>query len=251
MNIKNIFVFFVVLFLGTSAYAQQEHSADEIVKKLDSLYRSDSSYAEIEMHIVTSHWERTLRMKAWSEGMEKTLIRITYPPREEGVATLRIENQMWNYLPKTNKVIKIPPSMMMSSWMGSDFTNNDLVKEFNFFDDYIYELITPEDKKEGILYLKLVPKQGVPVVWGKIISHIREKDYLPVKDEFFDEKGKLMRVMNYKEIKVFDDRKIPSVIELIPQDEKNNKTVIKYVDIDFGVKIPDGMFSLRSLRSGK
>ena len=120
-----ILAFLIAPSLLRSAQNASQADVEEIVKKIDELYRSDSSYAEVEMQIVTPHWERTLRMIAWTEGMEKTFIRITSPPKEMGVATLRISNEMWNYLPRTNKVMKVPPSMMMSSWMGSDFTNDE------------------------------------------------------------------------------------------------------------------------------
>ena len=234
-------------FLGKGI--SQEKSVDQIVKEIDELYRSDSSFARLEMQIVTPHWERTLTMKAWSEGMKKTLIRITSPPKEEGVATLRIKNEMWNYLPKTNKVIKIPPSMMMSSWMGSDFTNDDLVREFTFLDDYNYEKTTIENGKENLIYIRFTPKEGLPIVWGHIIAAVQAEDYMPVWEKYYDEKGKLMRVLYFKDINTFDGRKIPSVMELVPQKEEGNKTIIKYLEIDFHPQFPKDIFSLRSLRS--
>jgi outer membrane lipoprotein-sorting protein len=221
----------------------------EIVAEIDELYRSESSYAELEMEIVTPHWKRTLKMKSWSKGMEKTFIRILAPAKEKGVATLRIENEMWNYLPKTNKVIKVPPSMMMSSWMGSDFTNDDLVREFTWTEDYNFELIRPEYAKEDLLYIKLIPKEGLPIVWGKIILAARKKDYIPVWEKYYDEKDKLMRLMNFKEIKTFDGKEIPAVMELIPQNEEGHKTVIRYNELEFNVDISEDTFSLRNLRS--
>ena len=136
----------IVLSAATFVMAQSSEKLSdekvlELVKKIDQIYRSKTSYAEFEMEIVTPRWQRTLSLDSWTEGTKKTFFRINEPKKEKGVATLRIENEMWNYLPKTNKVIKIPPSMMMSSWMGSDFTNDDLVKEFTLFEDYTYELI--------------------------------------------------------------------------------------------------------------
>lgn len=237
----------LLFFLGKGL--SQEKSVDQIVKEIDELYRSDSSFARLEMQIVTSHWERTLKMKAWSEGMKKTLIRITSPAKEEGVATLRIENEMWNYLPKTNKVIKVPPSMMMSSWMGSDFTNNDLVREFTFLEDYNYEKTSIEDGEKNLIYIRFTPKEGRPIVWGYIIAAVQKEDYLPVWEKYYDEKGKLMRVLYFKDIQTFDGRRIPSIMELVPQNEEGNKTIIQYLEIDFNPQISEDVFSLRNLRS--
>ncbi|HEQ71435.1 MAG TPA: outer membrane lipoprotein-sorting protein, partial [Spirochaetia bacterium] len=120
----------VVMLLATSAYPQAVPDINRVVHAIDTLYRANSSSGRVRMEITTPHWKRSLTMTVWSEGTEKTLIRILEPEKERGVGTLRIGNEMWNYLPATNKVIKIPPSMMMSSWMGSDFNNNDLVSEF-------------------------------------------------------------------------------------------------------------------------
>ena len=140
----------IFMFGAAPAFAQAVDSSavQAIIKKVDQLYRSKTSSSSMEMEIVTPHWQRTLAMNAWTEGMDKTFFRITSPKKEQGVATLRVENEMWNYLPKTNKVMKVPPSMMMSSWMGSDFTNDDLVKEFSLFEDYSYELIDVDGGEE-------------------------------------------------------------------------------------------------------
>ncbi len=249
LSAKAVFLFLLFAF----PLFAQTHLSDEdihkIVERIDELYRANSSYSVMEMDIVTPHWERTLKMKIWTEGKKKTFIRITAPAKEQGVGTLRIGNEMWNYLPKTNKVIKVPPSMMMSSWMGSDFNNDDLVKEFTMVDDYTYQLITPPNPEPGLLYIRFIPKEGLPIVWGKIIISARAEDYIPVQENYYDDKGKLMRVMNFKDIKVFDGRKIPSVLELIPQTEEGHKTVLRYIEAKFNLDIGNDVFTLRHLRA--
>ena len=196
------YAFLLSTFLFCVLAPAQEPMPDveTIIKKIDQLYRSDTSHAEMEMHIVTPHWERTLAMTIWTKGMEKTFIRITAPKKEQGVATLRIGNEMWNYLPKTNKVMKIPPSMMMGSWMGSDFTNDDLVKESSMLDDYTYTFVTPEDASPDHIYVQLMPKEDSPIVWGKIVAAVQSSDYLPVWQRFYDEKGTLMLGYEFQEI---------------------------------------------------
>jgi outer membrane lipoprotein-sorting protein len=220
-----------------------------IIDQIDKLYRSKSSYSEFEMDIVTPHWERTLSMVGWSEGMKKTFIRIESPAKEKGMTTLRIGNEMWNYLPKTNKVIKIPPSMMMSSWMGSDFTNDDLVKEFSLFEDYKYEEVKPKDAIDSLVYINCVPRPDLPVVWGSVTVAATRKGHLPVWQKYYDEKGKLMRTMYYRDVKTFDRRTIPTVMEIVPETKEGHKTVIRYVDIKFNIKLDQDIFSLRNLRS--
>lgn len=237
----------LISFFWVTAYSA-ENEAEAIVKKIDDLYRSTSSEALIEMEIITPHWQRTLKMDALSMGLEKTFIRILEPKKERGIATLRIGNEMWNFLPNTNKVIKIPPSMMMSSWMGSDFTNDDLVKEFTFLESYHFDLTTPENPQPGTTYIKCIPKEGLPIVWGYIIIAVREEDTMPLWQKYFDEKGKLMREMSFREVKLFGNRRIPSILELIPTTKAGHKTVLRYIEAKFDLAIDEDIFTLRNLR---
>ncbi len=249
---RNLIIYaFLPLTLSFCVLALSQESTPDvetIIKKIDQLYRSETSHAEMEMNIVTPHWERTLAMTVWSKGMDKTFIRITAPKKEQGVATLRIGNEMWNYLPKTNKVMKIPPSMMMGSWMGSDFTNDDLVRESSMLDDYTYQFVTPEDATAGHLYVQLVPKEDSAIVWGKIVAAVQASDYLPVWQRFYDEKGNLMRIMNFKEIKPFGDKIAPSVMEMIPQNKEGHKTVVRWMNATFDSGIDDKIFTRRNLQ---
>lgn len=246
----------IVLSAATFVMAQSSEKLSdekvlELVKKIDQIYRSKTSYAEFEMEIVTPRWQRTLSLDSWTEGTKKTFFRINEPKKEKGVATLRIENEMWNYLPKTNKVIKIPPSMMMSSWMGSDFTNDDLVKEFTLFEDYTYELIDFEGGSENLYYLNCIPREDLPIVWGNIVIAARKVDYIPVWQKYYDEKGNLMREAVYSDIKMFGKRMVPAIMEMVPKNKEGYKTVIRYLRAEFDVELDKDIFSLRNLRSGK
>jgi outer membrane lipoprotein-sorting protein len=225
----------------------QDAQVQKIIRTIDEMYRSRTSQSRMEMTIITPQWERTLSLEAWTEGMDKTFVRILQPKKERGVATLRLKNEMWNYLPNTNKVIKIPPSMMMGSWMGSDFTNDDLVKEYNLKDDYTVTLTVPPDAQAGLLYLDCRPRPGLPVVWDRVLVAVRAEDDLPVWQKFFDEKGKLMRTMNFRDIRTFGTKKIPSVMELIPQNKEGQKTAVRFLDIAFDVRIADDVFTMRNL----
>jgi outer membrane lipoprotein-sorting protein len=247
-------VFTILLLLLTpSLFFGQDRRADEaekIVKKMDELYRSSASEALVEMEIITPHWQRTLKMKAWSQGLDKTFIRILEPNKETGIATLRIGSEMWNYLPKTNKVIKIPPSMMMSSWMGSDFTNDDLVKEFTFIESYHFEMTSPALPEPGTVYVKCIPKEGLPIVWGYVVIAAGQTDYMPVWEKYYDEKGNLVREMLFKEVKAFGNRRIPSVMELIPKTKEGQKTVLRYLEAQFDIAVDSNIFTLRNLHEG-
>lgn len=144
--------------------------------------------------------------------------------------------------------MKISPSMMMGSWMGSDFTNDDLVRESSLIDDYTYQMVTPEEASEDLLYVELIPKEDSAIVWGKIITAVRANDYIPMWQRFYDEKGKLMRVLNFKEVKKFGGKTVPSVMEMIPQNRDGHKTFVRWVNAKFDTKIDDKVFTRRNLQ---
>ncbi len=252
ITVEDLITTFLLIFFATfvivPAVQASDAEVEEIIKHIDQLYRSKTSQAAMEMQIVTPNWERTLAMTVWTKGTDKTFIRITAPKKEKDVTTLRIGKEMWNYLPKVNKTFKISPSMMMGSWMGSDFTNDDLVQESSLIDDYSYQLITPEDASPELIYIELIPKEDSPIVWGKVVSAVRSSDYLPVWQHFYDEKEKLMRVLNYKEIKSFGSKTIPSVMEMIPQNKEGHKTVVRFLKAEFDSEIDDKIFTRRNLQ---
>ncbi len=250
---KNKIVFlilFLIFSFNTYIFSDTDSTAQKIVKKIDKLYRSNTSYGKMEMTIETPHWKRTLLMEAWTEGMKKTFIRILSPKKDKNTATLKIGNKMWNYLPKVNKIIKIPPSMMMGSWMGSDFTNDDLVKEYTFLDDYDFKIIDyKEENNKNRLYIECIPKKGVAIVWSKIIIAVKKKNYIPVWEKYYDDRGEVVRIMKFSDIKTIGKRVIPTMMEMIPLKKKGHKTVFKYLELKYDIKIKKSVFSLRNLRN--
>jgi outer membrane lipoprotein-sorting protein len=240
--------FVMVMLLTFCIMAQDKTVTDvkEILDKMDKVYRADSSEFEMEMEIVTPDWKRTMKMKAWSEGMKKTFITILSPSKDKGIGTLKVDSDMWNYFPKVNKVMKVPPSMMMGSWMGSDFTNDDLVKETTFRDDHTAKLL--ESTEKDIIVIELKPKESAASVWGKIIAKVRKSDYLPVSEDYYDEKGMKVRTMTFSGIKEMGGKIIPSVMEIIPLNKKGNSTKITYLNGKFDIKLDPETFSLRNLQ---
>lgn len=201
---------------------------------------------EVEMEIINPNWERTLKMNIWTETMKNTFIDILYPAKEKGSGTLRKGTEMWNYFPKVGKVVKVPPSMMMSSWMGSDFNNDDLVKETTLSENYSAKFINSADKNLHVI--ELTPLKTTVTVWGKIVLTVQKKDLMPVKEEYFDEKGAQIRTLNFSDYKTMGGRLIPAKLELVPTGKANQKTIIRYLAAKFDTKLPDDTFSLINLQ---
>lgn len=245
-------IFPVVLCLTTiltfSGAWAEELSIRQLSRELDRLFRSESSRGTVEMIVTNPHFTRRVKMKMWTKGLEMTLIRIVSPRKEKGMATLRRNNEMWNFLPKIGKTIRIPPSMMMGSWMGSDLTNDDVVKETTWEQDYTVELMSglPENRI-GLVYR---PKPDAPVTWQKIVVIFDKPSRLPLSQEFYDEKGIKARVMEFSEVRDFGGRRIPAkfVIRPLTKDKAGRLTEFIYHKIEFDVEIPDSYFSLSRLR---
>ncbi len=245
---KTLINLIALTFLSLASTAQTT-DIREIVKKADEKLRGTSSIGEVTMTIQRPSWERTLSMKNWTLGTEYSLILITAPAKEKGQVFLKRESEMWNWLPSIDRMIKIPPSMMMQSWMGSDFTNDDLVKESSIVKDYTHKLVGEETIENYPCYkVELIPLEDAPVVWGKIYMWISQKEFLWLKAEFFDEDGFLVNTEILTDVKKMDDRIIPTRMEMIPADKEGHKTIMTFDNIDFEVPIKDSFFSIQNMK---
>ena len=239
-------LFFLLASLSVNA---QNLSGKEIVRKADELMRGKSNYAEVEMEIIRPSWTRTLRFKSWAKGDDFSLVYITHPQREKGQRFLKRNREMWNYVPSIDRMIKIPPSMMMQSWMGSDLTNDDLVNAASIVEDYDQTILRTETLRGKECYvIKMVPHEEAPVVWGKVLTWISKKNFTTLRNEYYDEAGVLVNEEILDEFENVGDRTIPTRFTMIPADKEGHKTIMKFQNIEFGVDIKDSFFSIQNMK---
>ncbi|MDD4756216.1 MAG: outer membrane lipoprotein-sorting protein [Prolixibacteraceae bacterium] len=224
-------------------------NVEEIVRLADEKFRGESSRGQTTMIIERPAWSREISMKSWSLGNDYSMIYITAPAREKGQVFLKRKNEMWNWVPTIERMIKIPPSMMMQSWMGSDFTNDDLVRESSLVKDYKHKL-AGEEKLQGYdcYKIELTPHIDAPVVWGKILMWISKEEYHWLKGKFYDEDGELVNTEILSEIKMMDDREMPTRMEMIPADKDGHKTILIFDEIEFNVDLDESFFSQQNMR---
>jgi len=223
--------------------------AKRIIDHVDRLMRGDSSRATVEMLVSTPQWKRSTRMTIWSEKTENVLIRIEAPKKDAGTATLRVGHNMWNYLPKIDRVVRVPASMMMVSWMGSHFTNDDLVKETRIIRDYNIETAFQGARDGTDVYeFTATAKADAAVVWGRIVYEVRQADTLPVWARFYAEDGTLKATATFSDYATMDGRVVPTRLRMTPQDKPGEFTEMHYLSLAFNVAIPPNMFALNSLR---
>ena len=243
----------LMIFSLSQAHATQIPLAKALVTEMVEKLRGHTNVSVYELTVTRPTWSRTTTLKVWdARGSNHLLLRILDPAKDKGIGFLRRDYNLWMYMPKVEKTIKIPPSMMLQPWMGSDFANDDLVKESSYIDDYTHH-IEGEEVLDGqkVWRIELLPKPQAPVVWGKLLLWLRQADRLPVRQQYFSEAGELIRDLRFKEIKVLDGVSIPTVWEMTPVKKPGNATrlVLKEIDFDPFPAIPETVFTEQHLKS--
>ncbi|NOZ53791.1 MAG: outer membrane lipoprotein-sorting protein [Gammaproteobacteria bacterium] len=236
--------------IAATAASAEELNGSRIIQDVENLLWGKTSQGRYVMTIITPYWQRTLEMQMWMQRPQKTFIRILSPRKEKGIASLRIKDEMWNYLPKVERTIKVPPSMMLQPWMGSDFTNDDLVKESNVINDYTHEILTVKDIDGVSAYIiQSTPKTKASVVWGKLIYYIRKQDLIPLRQEYYSERGELIKALDFSAIKEMDGRLLPTKWKMQTIRKPGNETLVELKEVKFDQPIDNTVFSLKSLRA--
>lgn len=236
----------------TSALAADgsaEPTLEQLLDAVDDQSRGASSEGRMMMSVKTSRWERSITMDLWSRGEDHSLMRIVAPAKEAGVATLRAGDNIWNYLPKVDRTMKVPAAMMSGNWMGSHFTNNDLVHSSRFADDFDSKITQrPAPDGSGTWVIEAIPKEDAPVVWGKIVITVDAKLRIGKSITYWDEDGTLVRTMTFTDVQMIDGRPVPMKMRMVPADDPAEYTEIVYDRLRFDVEIPDSLFTLQSIR---
>ncbi|MBN2170081.1 MAG: outer membrane lipoprotein-sorting protein [Candidatus Krumholzibacteriota bacterium] len=217
----------------------------ELLRGLDELYESTGTRARVEIRIVKPGRTRTLRMETWSRGEDEALVVIEAPPRDAGTATLKVGRNLWNYLPKIARSIRVPPSMMMGSWMGTDLTNDDLVRSSSYEEDYASELVGRSSDPPGWL-VALAARPGVAGLWERV-EVVFGDDGLPLVSRYYDRRGRLSRTMRFTDVRELGGRRVPATIVVIPEREEGRRTELRYLDVTFDLDLDDDLFSLARL----
>jgi hypothetical protein len=249
-------IFFAIILLSystNSSFAQQDNSASkrakEILRQVDDMWRGSSSHSLLTMLVKTSHYTRNMRLEGWSKGKEKTLVRFLEPLKERGTASLKSGNNIYTYLPKTDRTIRLTSGMMMGSWMGSHFTNDDLVKESRMEEDYD-PTISYEGTRDNqnIIEFTLIPKPDAAVVWGKVVVTVLADGFLPLIWHYYDEDMNISRTMTFSKIKQLAGRPRPTVMRVVPADKPKEFTELVYEKLELDIKLNNAFFSLASLK---
>ncbi|MBD80596.1 MAG: outer membrane lipoprotein-sorting protein [Crocinitomicaceae bacterium] len=246
---KTAAVLTTLLIIGFYSATGQDLTAKQIVEKANNLTLGKSAKGEMEMTIQRPSWSRTITMKSWSLGREFSMIYITGPARDKGQVFLKRKTEMWNWMPTVSRMMKIPSSMMGQSWMGSDFTNDDLVRMNSIVEDYNHKIVGEETIGGYPCYkVELIPKEDAAVVWGKLEMWIAKGEWYTLKQTSYDEDMILVNTMTASDIKQMGNRKLPARMELIPADKENQKTIFVTKWQEFDIDIDETFFSQQNMK---
>ena len=232
-----------LLALCVQGATAQELTAGDIIRKAMEHYRGLTSYSELTMTIHRPDWERTMTMRAWTEGDKRTLVRVIEPKKDAGNGTLSVDGNMWTYTPKINRVIKIPSSMMSQSWMGSDFTNKDISKSTDIIDQYDHKLLETKQQDGHTLYvIESIPHEDAAVVWGKEILSIRD-DYVLIEQQFWDQDGELVKRLAASKIEEMSDL-IKSNFSTLLEGKETMAKILKEIELNFSIALTSNFSNL-------
>ena len=222
-------------------------SVRQVVDRLNDLYRVDSSEADLTMKVVTDRYRRELTLHSWTRGKEEALIVVRAPAREAGAATLRSKEGLWIYAPRADRLVRLPSALLSESWMGSHFTNEDLVRETDFVRDYDTTLAWKEEGGKRVLQATLVPKPKTPVVWSRVVYLLDPNDLLPLRADFYD-RDRISRALAFADPHVVSGRRVPFTLQMVPADKPGEETRLEYRKLQFGVHVDPSLFTQRGLR---
>lgn len=243
-NLSTCLLFALLIAVSSSA-----QDGKEILRKADAKLRGTTAITEMSIKIVRPSWTREMTMKSWSKGNTLAMILITNPVKEKGIVFLKRGKEIWNWIPNIERNIKLPPSMMGQSWMGTDFSNDDLVKESSIVNDYTHE-IRGDSTLEGRLCWKIemTPKPDAAVVWGKIYTWVDKEEFMQMRTEFYDEDNYLISTMSASEVKMLGGKMIPSRMEMVPEEEEGKKTIMTYKSMEFDKPLEDSFFTTQNMK---
>jgi len=245
---KHLILSTTTLLLSTVLWAQD---AKEIIRKAEEKMRGkESAYTEMRIEVIRPKWTRTMELKSWSKGEDYSLSVLTAPAKDAGTAFLKREKEVWNWVPSIERSIKMPPSMMMQNWMGTDLKNDDLVRESSNVTDYTHEL-AQDTMIDGMKCWKifLTPKPNAPVVWGKVVAYVEKENYVQLLAKQYDEDGFLVNTMVSSDIEEMDGVPLATRLELIPAESEGQKTVMIIEEIKFNQTYEDRFFTVQNMKS--
>jgi len=240
---------FLTLAIVTLSFISSTPTADEIIKKAEDRLTGKTSYSEVTVTTIRPKYTREMTIKTWTKGTDYSVTLILSPAMDEGTVFLKRRNEIWNYIPSIDRLVKMPPSMLSQSWMGTDIKNDDLLENSSLIDDYNKKIVATEEIEGYSCYkIELTPKENVNSIWGQIIMWISKADYMQMQVQYYDEDNELINTFYGKSVKLMGGLKIPTENIIVPANKKGNKTKIVTTKRQLNIEVNDNIFTTQYMK---
>jgi len=227
--------------------------AAALAQQAEDTWRSDTTYMEATMTIESPRLPapRVVRFRSWDDRPGgRAFIRILSPAKDAGTGFLKQKLNLWMYVPRVERTVRIPPSLMLQPWMGSDFTNDDLVRESSGPEDYQHAVlgIDPGTGEGEAYVLEYRPREDAPVVWDRIVAWLDREHLTPLRQDFYDEAGDVVRQMRFGEISLEQGRWFPHRWSMESLDRPGHATRIEIEEVRFDADADDSIYTTQRLQ---
>lgn len=223
-------------------------TAVQILKKAEQKLMSTTLIAEMDIQVIRPRWKKTMSLKTWSKGSDYALAYIVGPEKDKGTVYLKTKSNVYSYLPKIKKTIKLPSTLLSQNWMGTDMSTDDLVKLTNLTNDYTAKLAgSKKVSGRDCHVIVLTPKDEADVLWGKLELCIDKKDYIQMKTVFYDEDLEVVNTMVSSLVKNLGGKMMASKMVMTPANKAGHSTVVTYKTIKFNAPIAPSFFSRENM----
>jgi outer membrane lipoprotein-sorting protein len=245
---KASLIIFIPILVTTIAMSQTPPTGEEILKRVDANIGSDNKIATAEMIIHGRRGSRSIKSKSWIYGVEKSYTEYLAPAREAGTKMLKLEDQLWTYIPSTDRTIKISGHMLRQSVMGSDLSYEDMMEDPELLNLYNANIIEESAYLERPCWVLELTAKVDDISYHSRKIWVDKERYVSLKEERFARSGKLLKVFEVQDVRSIQNRWVP--VHMVFKDAlKSGKGTEYFIEsIQFNADIPEALFTKASLR---
>jgi len=241
-------ILFGLLILANGTLFAQYPSGEALMERIDRNMSSRNRVLISKMIIHGRRATRTITSKSWSESDTKSFTEYISPAREKGTKMLKLKDQLWMYSPSTDRTIQISGHMLRQSVMGSDLSYEDMMEDKRLLNVYYANVTGEETVDEQECWIMELTAKVKDVAYHSRKIWVDKSKNIPLKQELYAKKGKLLKRMEFKNITRVEGRWYPTVFIYKDVLKKGKGTEFIIDSIKFDVPISSYIFTKAALR---
>ncbi len=260
MKKLNVIIGMVLLALAmsTTSGLMAQPTGQKIMENVYNLPKGEDMQGELAMTLINRQGERRVRnLKQYSKdfgNVEKKIMFFLSPADVQGTSFMNWsytdgrDDDQWIYLPALRRVRRISSDSKGDYFMGSDFAYDDLGDRHP--DEDKHTLIREETVDGKACYVVESTPKATDYMYSKTISWVMKDSNLGIKREFYDDRGRLLKILSIKKFEKING--YWTILETEMKNVQNNHTThMKFTSVQYNQGIPDMKFTERSLTLGE